>query len=364
MIDNGAFIRSDFFSHTMTGQPLHPHEWLFQVIMAAVYRLTGWGGMYVLLGLAFAATTFILSRALLRYLDPVPALYVLIFALIVLKGWVTLRPHILAMPILALFTDELLLARSENKSPRLWLIAALMLAWVNLHGSFLFGIALMAPFAVEAVLEAKDRARVAAQWGASILTAAVAAMLNPSGIHGLLFPLIFSFSGANAHFPDWRGLVLAEDLPSQAAFLAGLAAILLLGVRLSPIRLIVLIGMLHITLEHRRFVAILAIVGAILLAEPIAQAIAKRGWSASARSQTQAARSFRRGQGCVLGYRHRHGRATCLATGKFSRADDCTLTHPQGHCVTSRLQRAVDGGVSHFCWTPGLRRRSRGCLRS
>jgi hypothetical protein len=280
MIDNGQFIRSDFYSHTMTGEPLHPHEWLFQVIMAAVYGPTGWAGMHLLLGFAFAATTFILARALLRYLDPVPALYVLIFAVIVLKGWVTLRPHIAAMPILALFTDELLLARRDNRLPRLWLVAALMVIWVNLHGSFLFGIALMGPFAVEAVLEAKNKARVATQWGVSILVVTVAALVNPSGIDGLLFPLLFSFSGANTHFPDWAPLVLAEDVPSEAAFLAGLAAILLLGVRLPPIRLLVLIGMLHITLEHRRFVAVLAIVGALLLAEPLAQAIAKRGWSA------------------------------------------------------------------------------------
>jgi len=280
IIDNGAFIRSDFYSHSMAGQPLHPHEWLFQVIMAATYRSAEWHGMYVLLGLAFGATALILSRALLRYLDPVPALYVLLFALIVLKGWVTLRPHLFAMPILALFADELLLARKENRPPRLLLIAPLMLVWANLHGSFLFGLALMAPFALEAVLEAKDRARVAAQWGASIAVATGAAVLNPSGIEGLLFPVVFSLSGANAHFPDWQGLVLAEDLPSQVAFLAGLAVILLLGVRVPPIRLIVLIGMLHITLEHRRFVAVLAIVGAILLAEPLAQALAKRGWAA------------------------------------------------------------------------------------
>ena len=280
MIDNGAFIRSDFYSYTMTGQPLHPHEWLFQIIMAVVYGAAGWGGMHVLLGLAFAATTYILSRALLRYLDPVPALYVLLFALIVLKGWVTLRPHIAAMPILALFTDELLLARHDNRSPRLWLVVALMVAWVNLHGSFLFGIALMGPFAVEAVLEAADRKRVATQWGASILAVATAALLNPSGLDGLLFPLLFSFSGANAHFPDWQPLVLANDVPTEAAFLAGLAVILLLGVRLPPIRLLVLIGMLHITLQHVRFVAVLAIVGALLLAEPLRQAIAKHGWSA------------------------------------------------------------------------------------
>ncbi len=280
MIDNGAFIRSDFYSHSMTGQKLHPHEWLFQVIMAATYRLAGWHGMYVLLGLAFGATAVILSRALLRYLEPVPALYVLLFALVVLKGWVTLRPHLFAMPILALFADELLLARKENRPPRPLLIAPLMLVWANLHGSFLFGLALMAPFALEAVLEAKDRARVAAQWGASIAVATGAAVLNPSGIEGLLFPVVFSLSGANAYFPDWQGLVLAEDLPSQVAFLAGLAVILLLGVRMAPIRLIVLIGMLHITLEHRRFVAVLAIVGALLLAEPLAQALARRGWAA------------------------------------------------------------------------------------
>jgi len=64
-----------------------------------------------------------------------------------------MRPHSFALPVLAAWTDELLLARREDRSPRSAVLVPLMLAWVNPHPSFLFGLALLAPFSVESVIE-------------------------------------------------------------------------------------------------------------------------------------------------------------------------------------------------------------------
>src|SRR6185503_18989217 len=126
------------------------HEWLSEIIMAGTYRLSGLHGLFILLGLTYAAASLLIARTLLRSLDPVPALIVLGFALACLKSWMMMRPHSFALPVLAVWADELLLARSEHRAPRSVVLVPLMLAWVNLHPSFLFGLVLLVLFSVEA----------------------------------------------------------------------------------------------------------------------------------------------------------------------------------------------------------------------
>jgi hypothetical protein len=72
-------------------------------------------------------------------------LYLSLFALADIKGWVMMRPHLFVLPILVVWTGELLAARKENRAPR-WFLMPLMVLWANLHPSFLFGAALIASF--------------------------------------------------------------------------------------------------------------------------------------------------------------------------------------------------------------------------
>jgi hypothetical protein len=281
MIDHGTILHQDVFSYTASGTPWIAHEWLSEVVMAATYQAAGWDGIYVLFGLAFAATAFLLARHLLKYLDPVPALFLTLFVLADLKGWIQIRPHVFVLPILVLWTAELLEARSENCAPR-WFLFPLMILWVNLHASFLFGAALILPFALEAVLGADRTARfsTAASWGAVFAGSLIAALVNPNGIWGLLFPLTFTASSTELYLiGEWHTITFSSLGAVEISFLAGLFLFLLLGVRMPVIRLLVLVGMLHLALEHQRFVIILAIVGSMILAEPIANALKARGWT-------------------------------------------------------------------------------------
>ena len=45
ILDSGSVPVRDLFSHTMSGQPVVPHEWLSQVIFALAYRLLGLDGV-------------------------------------------------------------------------------------------------------------------------------------------------------------------------------------------------------------------------------------------------------------------------------------------------------------------------------
>ena len=58
------------------------------------------------------------------------------------------RPHILALPVFALWSEPLFAAREQDRAPPL-AFAGLMALWANLHGGFAFGLALIGPFALE-----------------------------------------------------------------------------------------------------------------------------------------------------------------------------------------------------------------------
>ena len=279
MLDHHSVLRSDPFSYTFAGTRWNAHEWLSQIVMAAVYRIGGWSGLYLLFGLAFAATAWLLARQLLKVLNPVPALYMTVLSLAILKEWVTLRPHVLAMPLLALWAAEVMDARREGRAPH-WFLIPLMMLWANLHGSFLAGIALLLPFTADAIFAAAPdgRVRTALRWGAVLFGSILAATLNPNGISGLLFPLAFVSDFATSLTPEFGSASLGTFAPIEIFLMAVLFSVLFLGVRVSPLPLLVLIGMLHAALAHQRFAVILAIVAPMLLAEPIASALNGRGW--------------------------------------------------------------------------------------
>jgi hypothetical protein len=191
-----------------------------------------------------------------------------------------MRPHLFVLPILVVWTAELLAARRQKRAPR-WFLMPLMVLWVNLHASFLFGAALIAVFGLEALLEARqERGRVAAQWGVRFAGAILVSGLNPAGVAGVVFPIVFTTAGTAAMIVEWRSATFSTLGPLEVSLLAGMFACLFLGVRMGVVRLILLAGMLHLTLAHQRFAIVLAIVGAMILAEPIAKALRERGWTA------------------------------------------------------------------------------------
>ena len=72
MLDTQAVLFRDPFSYTFAGAPWEAHEWLAEIAMALAYRAGAWSGLLVLFGAAAAATAFVLSRTLGRWLAPIP----------------------------------------------------------------------------------------------------------------------------------------------------------------------------------------------------------------------------------------------------------------------------------------------------
>src|SRR6516165_7331671 len=65
-----ARSRSMIRTFTFPGGTWVPHEWLAEIVFAAVYDGLGWGGVIATTGLAIAAAFALLARALQRSLGP------------------------------------------------------------------------------------------------------------------------------------------------------------------------------------------------------------------------------------------------------------------------------------------------------
>ena len=189
MLDHHAVAQTDPFSFTFGGKPWISHEWGAEILMALIYRVAGWPGLMLVTATALGATAAIMARWAARYISGL-ALWVSVCAgLSLIAPHYLIRPHIWILPLLALWVEALLKARAENRAPPFWQ-AGLILIWVNMHGSFLIGLALIAPFGLEAVLatEPQTRLKVIRDWGLVGFASLMGALCNAHGIEGLVFP--------------------------------------------------------------------------------------------------------------------------------------------------------------------------------
>src|SRR5258706_466820 len=92
IIAHGAVPHADLFSHTMSGAAWVAHEWLAEIVMAAIYDGLGWHGLAAMTGLFGGIALALFARAMLRSFEPVHAL------MAVAGAWLMLLPHWLARP--------------------------------------------------------------------------------------------------------------------------------------------------------------------------------------------------------------------------------------------------------------------------
>ena len=274
ILAHAAVPRVDPFSFTMAGAPWTAHEWLSEALLALAFRAAGWSGVLLLTAIAAAAAMLIFVRRLARDLDGVALFVVALLGANLLSASLLARPHILALPILAAWGAGLLAARDADRPPSLFLLP-LMALWANLHGGFAFGLALIAPFAVEALLAAPPggRAAVARGWILFGGLAVAAALLTPHCVEGLLFPVRLLGMTSLANVGEWQATSFAHFGPLEMALLALLTLALWRPVRAPIIRLVLLIVFVHLSLQHARHQMLLGILAPMLLAAPIARAI-------------------------------------------------------------------------------------------
>ncbi|MCA6122764.1 hypothetical protein J6500_12780 [Bradyrhizobium sp. WSM 1704] len=277
IVDHRAVPHVDPFSFTMHGTPWITSGWLSEVLFFAAFKCAGWAGPAILTALSASAAFYLLTQLLLKKLPNVPVMVLVGAGLTLTAFHMLARPHILIFPLMVLWASALVAASDEQRTPSLAYLVLITL-WANLHGSFTLGLALIAPFALEAIWNAdrSARATTALRWLRFGLLALAAACLTPYGPESILVTFrVLKLGPVLSTIGEWRALDFGTANPITICFLGGAAYVLYSGLRLPPLRIAMLLAVVYQTLAHVRYVDVCALVAPFFIAGPLGQHLAR-----------------------------------------------------------------------------------------
>ena len=274
-----AVPHADFLTHSVPGKAWVVHEWLGGVVSALFYDMAGFEGLVCMASLGLAVGLAVFARALLAYYRPAQAIVIAALAWIVISPHWLARPHMVALPLMVWWMALLVAARANGRAPALW-AALIMIPWVNLHGTFLVGIGFAGLFTVEAVLmTAGEAARVKAakDWTLFTVAAVAASLVTPNGIEAYLLPLrLLDMKFALSMLIEWKSVDFQHLSTLEIWLLLALGTVLWRGISLPLVRVLMLLLLFAMSLQHARNGDLIAFI-APLLAGPWAGPALGRG---------------------------------------------------------------------------------------
>jgi hypothetical protein len=273
ILDQGALPRVDVYSFSMQGEPWISSSWLAQVLYATSYNLAGWAGPVVVAAGAIAATFALLACFLERRLPQTYAVVVALAALVLSTPHFLARPHVLAMPLMLAWAHGLMTASEQQRPPSFWLLPLIAL-WANLHGGFVFGLVLAGAFAIDALWNAdpSQRMPLAWRWAGFGLAALAACCITPYGWESIFASRrILDLGELLRLISEWAPADFSKPSPFEFTILVLIAGALYRGVKLSPPRIALVLGLLHMALSHGRNLEIFALLLPVVVLTPVSQ---------------------------------------------------------------------------------------------
>ncbi|WFU16257.1 hypothetical protein [Bradyrhizobium sp. CB3481] len=278
ILDHQTMPRTDIYSFTRAGEPWTSSSWLAQVLYATSYNLAGWTGPVVLAASCIAATFALFTFNLGRHIPAVHAVIVALAVLVLSMGHLLARPHVLVLPVMLAWAYGLMSASERGQAPSPWLLPWIAL-WANLHGGFVFGLVLVGAFALDALWNADRavRSSLVLRWAAFGIAALVACCATPYGWGSILAARKILDLGELLHLIyEWMPANFARFSAFEMAILVLIGGALYSGVKLSPPRIALALGLLHMALSHVRNIEIFALLLPIVVLTPVSQQFALR----------------------------------------------------------------------------------------
>ena len=280
IIDTRTIPRTDDYSFTKQGSEWVAHEWLSEVLMEGIYRVTGLVGLVTIFSLIIVIALWLTYRRCDG--RPYAAGIAILLAAAASSPLFGVRPQMLTLLLASIYIVLLERFDPKEQTRRLWWLVPLMLLWVNLHAGFALGLALIGLYIVRAVLDG--------EWAhvrplAIILFVCTAVVpLNPNGFRMFSYPYETLTSESMAAFiqewasPDFHKVTY---LPLAILLLSTFAAMALspTRARLGDIFLVLITA--FGALRSARHIPIFSLFAAPVLAKHL-WAIAKdHGWDKS-----------------------------------------------------------------------------------
>ena len=220
--------RVDMYSFGAAGSPWLDHEWLSEIPFYLGYKAMGLQGIvavyFVVKVLIFSAVYYRSCRAGADCKDAT-----VVTAVGILFAWVSSGPRTLLFGWLCMVVLLLVLDHFKRSGKGLWILPPLFALWINLHGSWVFGMVVLGVTLACGLVEGKWGLVVAHRWSVvqlkkllMALAASVAALFaTPFGYRLLLYPFDFLF-GQPSNMKDireWQSVDFNTDTGKMAMFM-------------------------------------------------------------------------------------------------------------------------------------------------
>jgi hypothetical protein len=275
IIESHSIPHSDPFSFTRAGHAWISHEWLSDIIFYELYKHAGAAALIVFSAII---TTIGFILLYLRYLPGGQKRYwaaaaTALGALVSAPSW-GVRPQMFTFTLASLLL--LLIERGETRPKLLLWIPPLFLLWLNLHGGFALGPALLIAYAAGVLFESVTgntpwpEARPILLRVLLILLACLALVpVNPSGIHLYRYPFdTLTSPGMRSLIAEWRSPDFHSSLyrPLLLLWLLLLVALAVAGTRLKGRVIVPLLLTAFAALDAARHIPIFVLVAIPVIA--------------------------------------------------------------------------------------------------
>jgi hypothetical protein len=279
LLQQHQFIRQDLYSFTVAGHRWVNTEWLSEIPFYLAYQAAGLSGIHALVftlpSVLMIFLLYLCYQESRNFKASITVCCLATFLAVVSYGPRTILFGYILLVVLLIILQRF---RQQGNAP-LWIVPLLFCVWANTHGSwaiglivfFLIGVAGLVGGTwgrIESTRWTPTQIRKLAMTGAA---SAAALFVNPYGWRLVWYPFDVAFKQKLnvAHVAEWVP-VNFQDARGHVVFLviAGLfAAALVRSRRWNLGELLTLAFALYVSLEHIRFLVVLGIVLAPILAK-------------------------------------------------------------------------------------------------
>jgi hypothetical protein len=154
ILQTGTVPRVDPFSAAMGGHPWYAWEWLYDVVVGWLEH-AGLNAVVFANALVIAATFgLVFRRMIARGTGMIVAVALVLLAVFASSIHFLARPHVVSWLLTLAFFEILHEFELDGRAAKLAWLPVIMLVWVNVHGGFLVGLALIGLFFVAAIPQA------------------------------------------------------------------------------------------------------------------------------------------------------------------------------------------------------------------
>jgi hypothetical protein len=208
-----SFPNVDTYSFGAAGSPWLDHEWLSEIPFFLGFKAMGLRGLlavyFAVLVLIYAGVYYRSCRAGADCKNATVTTLLAIFL-----GVVSIGPRVLLFGWLCMMALLLVLDSFQSTGKGLWLLPPLFALWINLHGSWVFGVVVLVLAIASGLVEGEWGLVVARRWSLAELrrlllasAASLAALfVNPFGYKLVLYPFDFLFRQPSnmKHIGEWQ----------------------------------------------------------------------------------------------------------------------------------------------------------------